>query len=223
MSKELIDKDVAAYLLANPDFFVDRDQLLLKIQVPHKSKGTISLVEKQLDVIRDRQKKTSRQLKEFVENAERNKEIFDKSRKLILSMMAAKRSSEFFAALEKGLKRDFGCKANSLVVFGKPKQINHFTSRITAESAKKYVGTLMQSKVPTLGTLQPREQDFLFRDQSKTVKSAAVLTIRDKNKYLGLLAIGSGDTEYFTPDMDALFINFIAETLGKLLPQHLPR
>jgi uncharacterized protein YigA (DUF484 family) len=223
MSKELIDKDVAAYLLANPDFFVDRDQLLLKIQVPHKSKGTISLVEKQLDVIRDRQKKTRRQLKEFVENAERNKEIFDKSRKLILSMMAAKRSSEFFAALEKGLKRDFGCKANSLVVFGKPKQINHFTSRITAESAKKYVGTLMQSKVPTLGTLQPREQDFLFRDQSKTVKSAAVLTIRDKNKYLGLLAIGSGDTEYFTPDMDALFINFIAETLGKLLPQHLPR
>ena len=223
MSKELIDKDVAAYLLANPDFFVDRDRLLLKIQVPHKSKGTISLVEKQLDVIRDRQKKTRRQLKEFVENAERNKEIFDKSRKLILSMMAAKRSSEFFAALEKGLKRDFGCKVNSLVVFGKPKQINHFTSRIPAESTRKYVAALMQSKVPTLGTLRPREQNFLFRDQSEKVKSAAVLTIRDKNKYLGMLAIGSSDTEYFTPDMDSLFINFIAETLGKLLPQHLPR
>lgn len=223
MSKELIDKEVAAYLLANPDFFVDRDRLLLKIQVPHKSKGTISLVEKQLDVIRDRQKKTRRQLKEFVENAERNKEIFDKSRKLILSMMAAKQSSEFFAALEKGLKRDFGCKANSLMVFGKPKQINHFTSRIPAESARKYVGALMQSKVPTLGTLRPREQDFLFRDQSEKVKSAAVLTIRDKNKHLGMLAIGSSDMEYFTPDMDTLFINFIAETLGKLLPQHLPR
>ena len=222
MSKKLIDKDVAAYLLANPDFFVDRDRLLLKIQVPHKSKGTISLVEKQLDVIRDRQKKTRRQLKEFVENAERNKEIFDKSRKLILSMMAAKQSSEFFAALEKGLKRDFGCKANSLMVFGKPKQINHFTSRIPAESARKYVGALMQSKVPTLGTLRPREQDFLFRDQSEKVKSAAVLTIRDKNKHLGMLAIGSSDMEYFTADMDTLFINFIAETLGKLLPQHLP-
>jgi len=223
MSKELIDKDVAAYLLANPDFFVDRDRLLLKIQVPHKNKGTISLVEKQLDVIRDQQKKARRQLSEFVENAERNKEIFDKSRKLILSLMAAKESTKFFAALEKGLKRDFGCKANSLVVFGKPKQINHFTSRITAESARKYVGGLMQSKVPTLGPLRPREQDFLFGDQSEKVKSAAVLTIRNKNKHLGMLAIGSNNIEYFTPDMDALFINFIAETLGKLLPQHLPR
>ena len=223
MSKELIDKDVAAYLLANPDFFVDRDRLLLKIQVPHKNKGTISLVEKQLDVIRDQQKKARRQLSEFVENAERNKEIFDKSRKLILSMMAARQSTKFFAALEKGLKRDFGCKANSLVVFGKPKQINHFTSRITAESARKYVGGLMQSKVPTLGPLRPREQDFLFGDQSEKVKSAAVLTIRNKNKHLGMLAIGSNNIEYFTPDMDALFINFIAETLGKLLPQHLPR
>jgi uncharacterized protein YigA (DUF484 family) len=38
-----------------------------------------------------------------------------------------------------------------------------------------------------------------------------------------MLAIGSSDMEYFTPDMDTLFINFIAETLGKLLPQHLPR
>ncbi len=223
MSKELIDQDVAAYLLANPDFFVDRDSLLLKIQVPHKSKGTISLVEKQLDVIRNRQKETIKQLRTFVENAKRNKEIFDKSSKLVLSMMAAKRSSEFFAGLEKGLKRDFGCKANALIVFGKPKQINHFTSRLPAESAGKYVGALMRSKVPTLGILRPREQDFLFRHQSEKVKSAAVLTIRNKNKYLGMLAVGSSDAEYFTPDMDALFINFIAESLGKLLPRHLPR
>ena len=86
MSKELIDKDVAAYLLANPDFFVDRDSLLLKIQVPHKSKGTISLVEKQLDVIRDRQKETKRQLKVFVEHAERNKEIFDKRKDYIFKI-----------------------------------------------------------------------------------------------------------------------------------------
>ena len=223
MSKELNDREVAAYLLANPGFFVDRERLLLQIQVPHKSKGTISLVEKQLDVIRDRQKKTKKQLREFVDNAERNKEIFDKSRKLILSMMAAKRSSEFFSALEKGLKRDFKSKANSLVVFGKTKQINHFTSQIPAESAKKYVGTLMQNKTPSLGTLRPREQDFLFRDQSKKVKSAAVLSIRDKNKYIGMLAIGSSDPEYFTSDMDGIFISFIAEALGKLLPQHLPK
>jgi uncharacterized protein YigA (DUF484 family) len=223
MSKELIDKEVASYLLANPGFFVNRDSLLLKIQVPHKSKGTISLVEKQLDVIRNRQKEARKQLKEFVENAERNKEIFDKSRKLILSMMAAKRSSEFFAVLEKGLKRDFRSRANALVVFGKKKQINHFTSRLSVGSARKYVGALMQSKAPTLGTLRPMEQDFLFGDQSEKVKSSAVLTIRDKNKYLGMLAIGSSDAEYFTPDMDAIFISFIAETLGKLLPQHLPR
>ena len=55
------------------------------------------------------------------------------------------------------------------------------------------------------------------------VKSSAVFTIRDKNKYLGMLAIGSSNSEYFTPDMDVLFISFIADTLGKLLPQHLPK
>ena len=223
MNEELTDKKVAAYLLENPDFFADRDSLLLKIQVPHKTKGTISLVEKQLDVIRDRQKETKKKLKEFIQSAERNKAIFDKSRKLILSLISAKGSSEFFTSLENGLKRDFGSKAFSLVVFGKPKQINHFSSRLPAESARKYVGRLMQSKTPTLGTLGLREQDFLFQDQSEKVKSTAIFTIRDRNKKLGLLAIGSSDTEYFTPDMDTIFISFISEVLGKLLPLHLPR
>ena len=81
----------------------------------------------------------------------------------------------------------------------------------------------MHSKVPTLGILQPIERDFLFKDQSEKVKSAAVLSIRDKKKHLGMLAIGSSDPECFTPKMDTVFISFISEALGKLLPQHLPR
>jgi hypothetical protein len=196
---------------------------LLKIQVPHKNKGTISLVEKQLDVIRGRQNATRKKLTEFVKNAERNKAIFDRSRKLILNLMSAKKSPEFFLALEKGLKSDFGCKANALLVFGKTKRINHFTTRLPAESARKYVGALMRSKAPTLGVLQREEQDFLFGGQGEKVKSAAILNIRNGNKNLGMLAIGSRDTKFFTPDMDTVFISFISETLGKLLPQHLPK
>jgi uncharacterized protein YigA (DUF484 family) len=224
MTIELTDKDVAAYLNVHPDFFVNRDILVMKMQLPHKTKGTVSLVEKQVDVMRERQKKTKKQLNEFVASAKRNKEIFDKSQKLILDLIAATRSKDFFDALEKGLKRDFGCKAYSLVVFGKrPKQINHFTSRVTAESARDYVGALMRAKEPTLGVLRPAEQDFLFRHQSERVKSAAILSIKIRNKQIALLAIGSDDAHYFSADMDTIFIGFIAETLAKLLPRHLPK
>lgn len=223
MSKEITEKDVAAYLTAHPDFFENRESLLLKLQIPHDRKGTVSLVEKQVDVLRERQKKTRKQLTEFVNAAERNMQIFDNSRKLVLSLMSANRRSDFFGALEKSMRRDFGCKAYSLVVFGKPRQINHFTSRVSKDTARNYVGPLMKSRRPTLGVLRPEAQDFLFRHQSANVKSAAVLPVREKNRQLALLAFGNEDADYFRAEMDTLFISFIADALAKLLPRHLPR
>ncbi len=223
MSTKITDKQVAAYLAANPDFFDTHEKLLMKLKVTHESKGTISLAEKQVDVLRERQKKTRQQLSEVISAAERNMEIFDNSRKLVLSLMSANRRSEFFDALEKSMRRDFGCKAYALVVFGKPRQINHFTSRVSKDTARNYVGSLMKSRSPTLGVLRPDAQDFLFRHQSSKVKSAAVLPVREKNRQLALLAFGNDDADYFRSDMDTLFISFIADALAKLLPRHLPR
>lgn len=224
MTTQLNDKQVAEYLKENPEFFADRESLMMKMKLSHGNRGTVSLVEKQMAVMRDKMTINRRQLKAFIESAEQNKVIYDKSRALILDLIAANRSSDFFDALEKGLRRDFNCKAYSLVVFGpRPRQINHYTSRVRAESAREYVGALMRSKEPVLGVLRPDEQDFLFRHQSAKVKSAAVLPVRQRNKQLALLAFGHSDADYFRADMDTLFIGFIAEALAKLLPRHLPR
>lgn len=224
MTTKMTDKDVAAYLKANPEFFVEHEHLIDKMTLPHGARGTVSLVEKQVAQLRERQKKTRGQLNAFIASAEQNKEIYDKSRRLVLELISATQSADFFAALEKGLKRDFKCRAYSLIIFGKrPRQINHFTSRVTAESAREFVGALMRGRGPTLGVLRPAEQDFLFRHQSEKVKSAAVLPVRQRNKQLALLAFGNSDPDYFRPDMDTLFISFIADTLATLLPRHLPR
>ena len=190
------DDMVADFLESHPDFFLEREDLLQGMQLPHGDKGSISLVEKQVEVLRERQKKSRRQLKELLNSAERNNDIFTNVRKLVLALISAGRGKEFFDALEKSLKKDFGCKAYSLIVFGdRPKQINHFTSRVSAESAREYVGALMKARAPTLGVLRPREQDFLFRHQSERVKSAAVLMIRERNRnpcHAGVWQLRSG-------------------------------
>lgn len=223
MTKELTDKEVASYLTKNPDFFLNNENLLTKLSLADNRKGTVSLVQKQMDVMRERQKKSRKQLKDFIDAAEQNKEIFDKSSRLVLKLMEADKSSGFFAALEKSLKNDFKCKAYSLIVFGEPRQINRFTSRVRKETATEYVGALMRAKEPTLGVLRPEEQDFLFRHQSANVESAAVLSVKARNKRIALLAIGSSDPNYFSSSMDTLFISFISDALSKLLPRHLPR
>ncbi|MBD3646348.1 MAG: DUF484 family protein, partial [Pseudomonadales bacterium] len=73
---------------------------------------------------------------------------------------------------------------------------------------------------PTLGSLRPNEQDFLFRHASDRVGSAAVVAI-EGNWRIGLLSIGSEDPLYFQAGMGTLFVGFIAEALAKLLPRYI--
>ena len=221
--KELSDEEVANYLANNPDFFLNHEAFLYKLKVSETQKGTISLVEKQLSVMRERHKKTRKRLKEVVETAKRNNEIFNKSQRLILNLIAAEDRDTFLSLLEKSLKKDFDCKAYALIIFGKPRQINHFTSVVEKQTAARHIGALMRAKEPTLGVLRPEEQKFLFGRQTRKVMSSALLPLKRKNKLIALLVIGSSDAHYFSSKMETLFIEFIADSVAKLLPRHMPR
>ena len=54
MTKALSAADVAAFLSEHPDFFSEHEDLLTNLQLPDSRKGTVSLVEKQIDVLRER-------------------------------------------------------------------------------------------------------------------------------------------------------------------------
>ncbi|MFT7132018.1 MAG: hypothetical protein ACI81O_000726 [Cyclobacteriaceae bacterium] len=216
---------VADYLSANPDFFVNHDALLLDLQLPHAHGGDVSLVERQVSLLRDRNLELRKQLEAMMTAATTNSEIFLKCQRLVLALLEATNTADFYLALEKSFKRDFKCNAYSLMVFNEnAEQINHFTYSVSETTARDYVGALIKSKEPTLGVLRPAEQDFLFRHASGKVRSAAVLSVKDPatrgsaRGQIALLAIGSDDGNYFQPGMGTLFIGFIADVLARLLP-----
>ena len=221
MQRQVTEAQVADYLHKHPDFFEDQQDLLLNLALPHGEGEAVSLMERQISLLREGSIDTRSKLDEFVESARQNNEIFDKCRKLILNLIGAEDPDQFFAALEDSFKNDFECHAYSLIIFSDtPHQINHFTSSVSEMAAKDHIASLIRAKQPTLGILRPAEQDFLFRHQSNKVKSAAVLSVR-KNRQIALLAIGSGDANYFKPGMGTMFIGFVADTLAKLLPKHI--
>ena len=86
MTKVLSAAEVAAFLAENPDFFSENEDLLTSLKLPDSRKGTVSLVEKQMDVLRQQQRKSRQQLQSFVDAAEQNKDIFDKSSRLVLDL-----------------------------------------------------------------------------------------------------------------------------------------
>lgn len=213
--------DVVEFLAAHPDFFAGREQLLQSLTLLQDSGNTVSLVERQASALREQNADTRDKLDELLAAAERNNQVFDKCRSLILSLIASHDIDSFFTALENSFNEEFKSTAYSLIVFGdEPRQINHFTSVIDESSASEYVGSLMRATEPTLGVLRPAEQNFLFRHANDKVHSAAVLAVR-KDELIALLAIGSEDADYFKSGLGTLFIGFVADALALLLPRHI--
>ena len=85
---------VAAYLRDHPDFFSEQDELLSQLKLPHESGNAISLMERQVTVLREQGIEARQKLNNLLENARNNDQLFDTTRNLVLALLRAKDITE---------------------------------------------------------------------------------------------------------------------------------
>ena len=214
---------VADYLRRHPDFFETRADLLTTLRVNHADgPGTISLIERQVAVLREKQTSHRERLETLLHFAEANHAIYLRTQRLVLGVLEAENVGELFHNLERTFADDFGCAAYGLIVFDQtPRQINHYTSCVTLTTAQGYVGDLISKRTATLGLLDGDKQDFLLRHASGEVGSAAVLPIYAGNSPIAVLALGARESGYFDPGSGTVFIDFVGDVLARTLPRYL--
>ena len=66
---------VAAYLEANPDFFVEHEELLPALRIPHQRGDTVSLVERQMKILRERNIEMRHKLSHLMDVARDNDRV----------------------------------------------------------------------------------------------------------------------------------------------------
>lgn len=207
---------VAAYLQANPDFFVARDALLIELRIPHKRGDTVSLVERQISLLRERSHEMHQTLAHLMDVARDNERLFDKTRQLILDLLDASSLEDLVGTLEDSLRNAFQVPFVSLILFSdSPLAVGRSVSSAEAHQA---VGGLLTSSKGTCGTLREPERVFLFgKEQAAQIGSTAVIAI-SHNGVHGVLAIGNSDAQYYKNAMGTLFLSYIADVLARLLP-----
>ena len=78
-------QDIKTFLEQHPDFLVEHPDLLETLQVPHGLDGpAVSLVERQVQVLRDRQAESRQRLAELVRNARDNEALVGRVHALAL-------------------------------------------------------------------------------------------------------------------------------------------
>ena len=220
----LNDLSVAEYLQTYPDFFERNSPLLAKLRLPHLRDGgsTVSLVERQVEVLRERIQSLERKLKELVDVARANDALAERIHRLSQRLIRAHTLLDTINAVEASLREDFDAR-NSVLVLFLPE------ARSQEEAAGRFLRTgdlndpeiktfesLLQAGKPRCGQIRDAQRDFLFGKDSVEIGSVALTPLGPKGA-MGILAIGASDAERFHPAMSTEFLSRIGELVAYAL------
>src|SRR5579859_5247909 len=105
---ETEEETIAAYLQHNPDFFERHHAVLARLRLPHLRGGaTISLVERQIEVLREKHTTLESKLAELVHVARANDAVAEKMHRFTRRLLHARSRVEAVAKLEASLREDF--------------------------------------------------------------------------------------------------------------------
>jgi uncharacterized protein YigA (DUF484 family) len=209
-------EDVAAYLRAHPEFFVGHDELLPELRIPHQRGDTVSLVEHQLKLLRERNIEMRHRLSQLMDVARDNDRLFEKTRRLVLDLLDASSLEEVVSAVDDRLRHEFQVPFASLILFSEtPLGVGRSVSSAEAQQA---IGGLLDDGKTVCGVLRNHELAFLFGDEhQEEVGSAAVISLNHQGLH-GILAIGSPDPQHYKSTLGTLFLSYIAEVLARVIP-----
>lgn len=226
--KPAADADtVAAYLQENPDFFIGRDDLIENITVPHETGKAISLLERQLTILRVRNEQYQEQIRHLMDTASANDVLFEKTRILILSLLKCTDLESLSTTLNEELGKLFDSIESHLFFISDIMIVGAGTNpeKVKMKSwteAQQILGEFFEKKRTHCGRLNIDQAQYFFPDRAETIASAAIVPIhihpeQDAMPSLPVLVTGSTNPDYFHSNQDTLFLDFIGEVLAVLL------
>ncbi|QSP95883.1 DUF484 family protein [Marinobacter salinisoli] len=224
-AEEITREQVVQYLQDNPDFFVDQDELLRGLTLPHDSGRAISLVERQVHLYREQRDTLQHELSELVSIARQNERLFEKSKRMLLQVIEARNVNDMAAVIDDSIRGDFGLDAASVLLVTDTKLPDASQGAlhvVTPQDAQERLGSLLEGDRAVCGQFRESERNFLFPNRDEPIASVALVPLRSQG-LVGVFAVGSCQPGYFDQSMGSLFLSYISDTLSRLLPPMLER
>ncbi|WJW75578.1 DUF484 family protein [Thiohalobacter sp. IOR34] len=216
-------EQVEDFLRRHPQFLAERPALLAELDVPHPTDGAVSLIERQIGVLREQNRQYRRKLLELVEIGRSNDALLTNLHRLTLALMRCSTLEETIAVLHDHLGSEFGADAVGLRLAGlDPERGVPRTRHLDPDDpALAAFERFFQQVRPLCGQLSPEQLDYLFGELADGIRSAALIPLGETAEY-GLLAVGNSDPDYYHPAMDTELLAKLSELVSCALQPHLP-
>jgi uncharacterized protein len=217
------EERIERYLSLNPEFFERHQPLLARMRLPHVRTGsTISLVERQVEVLRDQKGDADRRLAEFIAVARANDQLAERIHRFTRRLLRAPSPAAALTAIEASLREDFDA-FNSVLVLTAPMdslrntELEPFLRKLPPDDANiRTFEALLATGKPRCGQVRDSQRDFLFGPEAASIGSVALVPLGDGGS-IGLLALGSAERERFHPGMSTEFLKRMGELITDAL------
>lgn len=207
---------VAEFLASHPDFFEQHAELLLELELPHTSGGTVSLIERQLAGMREKCAGLEQKLETLIEVGRKNDLLMERLHRLTLALIETINLDEVLNVLEDHLHQQFQADAVELKLFT-PHDLDDPSGLDEADQLglTRFEHFFAKGQ-PACGRLTRGQLEYLFGPAVDDIQSTALLMLKGES-IVGMLAIGSSDEDRFQYDMGTEFLRRLSEIVSARL------
>ena len=211
----ITENDIAQYLANNPGFFERHAELLATVQLtsPHGQRA-VSLQERQMEMLRERNKGLEHKIMDMVRNSQDNVALFDRLHRYTRCALAALEAAAMPVHLLRSLQHEFLIPQVALRLWGLPEQhADEPYAQAVTDDVKSFTGSLA---LPYCG-LNSGFEASEWLDEPQSIQSLAMIPLHQGDHSFGLLVLGSPDATRYTATMGTEFLQRVGEITGAAL------
>lgn len=200
--KSITDNDIINFLRENKDFFTRHPEQLVALEVSNRNGKVASLVNHQVNVLKDRNNQLKNKLSELINNAQENEKIMSQVFQLTLQLCQISHIANVTKHFGRFVKHAFDSDLFKLIV-PKYDKLENSASVLCVEDEEEFsviFKEFMLGNAPICGRLKKQKLKFIFPKQADKIGSSILLPI-GSHAEKGILVFASYEENKFNPDM----------------------
>jgi uncharacterized protein YigA (DUF484 family) len=212
-------------LRENTDILNRHPELLTVLEVPHQSGGAVSLIERQVAVLRQQIQTQEDRLLELMDVARDNERLSEIRHRLAVDLLSTHDTDDVISIVLDTFKDELSADYAVVKLFSEDQERIEQSTGLYVDvndEALSAFKTMLQHKNTVCGKSTEEQKDFLFGDKAEAIKSVAVIPLV-AGANLGLIGLGASDSKRFNSSMGTDFLSQIGELVSASLAVHLEK
>lgn len=216
------EADIAAYLVAHPDFASRHPEAFEAQQISHDTPAAASLIERQVAVLRRTNRELAERFEGLVATARANERRVVELNRVARVMVGAEDVDTMLEALRTCLRDDLAVDRVYIGLTGAvPSQVRGINPLTDDSAADRALTNIFRRGKAVCGPLSASQAEALFATDDDALPTSAAFVPLGQTSVSGVIVLASADPQRFTEDMGTLFVSLFGElltaTLSRLL------